>query len=158
MRPVAGPVAEASRIRIGAAVTVLRHGSAVAVAGCGVMILGPSGSGKSGLALRMIGLGARLVADDQVALTRAGNAVLAEAPAPLAGLIEARGVGLLRVVPSGPVPIGLAVDLGRSPAARMPQGREITLLGVEVELILGLGVHNLEAILTILAQNGPRPV
>ena len=57
-----------------------------------VLLRGPSGSGKSDLALRLIDAGARLIADDQTELVRAGKAVIASAPARIAGLIEARGM------------------------------------------------------------------
>ena len=64
------------------------HGSAVAFAGRGVLILGGAGTGKSALALALIGRGAALVADDRVEIERRGGALIASAPAALAGLIE----------------------------------------------------------------------
>jgi len=75
--------------------TMLRiHGTCVALSGLGVLLRGPSGSGKSDLALRLIDGGAKLVADDQVelALDAAGR-VMARAPATLSGLLEVRGIG-----------------------------------------------------------------
>jgi HPr kinase/phosphorylase len=71
---------------------MILHASVVAVDGAGVLILGASGAGKSGLALRMIALGALLVSDDQVLLERCGDVLVARAPETLSGLIEARGV------------------------------------------------------------------
>jgi HPr kinase/phosphorylase len=130
------------------------HASAVAVGGRGVLLLGPSGAGKSALALALIGRGAALVADDRVTLTRAGGALIARAPAPLAGLIEARGVGLLRLPAMAEAPLGLAVDLGRAPAARMPHPATFTHTGVGIELILGREVPNLDIIVTIYLHNG----
>lgn len=132
----------------------LIHASAVAVAGRGLLILGTSGAGKSALALALIGRGAGLVADDQVRLVRRAEVLVASAPTALAGLIEARGIGILRVPHALEVPVALAVDLDDAPAARMPQIRTITYLGVEVELISGRGLPNLELALTILMQNG----
>jgi HPr kinase/phosphorylase len=132
----------------------LLHATAVAVAGRGLLILGASGSGKSGLALRLMALGARLVADDQVLLTRAGDSLLAEAPARLAGLVEARGIGILRVTPAGRVPLAWAVDLDRPPEARLPQADTIALIGVPLHLIRGRGLPNLDAMLTVLLHNG----
>ncbi|TMJ62451.1 MAG: serine/threonine protein kinase [Alphaproteobacteria bacterium] len=67
---------------------VLVHASAIAIDGRAVLLRGPSGAGKSDLALRLIDGGARLVADDQVELRRAGERVLVTAPAAIAGLIE----------------------------------------------------------------------
>jgi HPr kinase/phosphorylase len=130
------------------------HASAVAIGGRGVLLLGPSGSGKSALALSLIGRGAALVADDRVVVTRAGGALIARAPARLAGLIEARGFGILRVPSVPEAPLALAVDLGRADATRMPHPATITHLGVSIELISGHEVPNLEAIVTIYLHNG----
>jgi len=97
------------------------HATCVALGKTGVLIRGPSGSGKSSLALRLIdgegyGLGsklmrANLVGDDQVLLwvSRKG---LGASPAPrLAGLIEVRGVGILKTEHKRRVHIKLVVDL-----------------------------------------------
>ena len=130
------------------------HASAVAIGGRGVLLLGPSGAGKSALALALIGRGAALVADDRVTLGRAGDALLARAPDALAGLIEARGVGILRMPAMPEAPLALAVDLGRPPAARMPHPATITHLGVGIELISGREVPNLDVIVTIYVHNG----
>lgn len=130
------------------------HGSAVMLAGRGVLILGASGTGKSALALALVGRGATLVADDRVVLTRRGGALIAEAPASIAGLIEARGVGLLRLPSAPEAPLAIAVDLERSPAARMPQPVTISFVGVEIELISGRGLPNLDLVVTIFVQNG----
>jgi serine kinase of HPr protein (carbohydrate metabolism regulator) len=62
-----------------------------------VLLRGPSGSGKSDLALRLIEAGGRLVADDQTHLARSGRSLVATPPPALAGMIEARGVGILRL-------------------------------------------------------------
>ena len=90
---------------------ILVHGTTVALEGDGVLLRGPSGSGKSDLALRLIDGGARLVADDQTELTRTPNGLVSRAPVSIAGKIEVRGVGIMRVptVPSSPV--RLVVDL-----------------------------------------------
>jgi HPr kinase/phosphorylase len=137
-----------------AAESIIVHASAVAIAGRGVLILGASGSGKSALALALIGRGAALVADDRVRLVRRGRALLAEAPAAIAGLIEARGVGLLRLPAVPEAPLVLAVDLDRPPAARMPQAVTIAYLGVEIELISGREIPNLDVVVSIFVQNG----
>jgi HPr kinase/phosphorylase len=111
------------------------HASCVAVDGKGLLILGPSGSGKSSLALQMIAFGARLVADDQVALSRRGVALVARCPAPLAGVIEARGLGLLRCEPLPETEITLVADLGTPETARLPEKHEIVLLGCKRDLV-----------------------
>lgn len=98
------------------------HASAVSADGRGLLIFGPSGSGKSTLALEMIALGAGLVADDQVRISGEEGALLAgpkDAGAGF-GLIEARGVGLLRLPLAGEVPLGLVIDLGEEEKERLP--------------------------------------
>lgn len=130
------------------------HASTVAFDGRGLLILGPSGSGKSGLALRLMAFGARLVADDRTFVARRGAALVAAAPAALRGLVEARGVGLLRADPLEEAVLALAVDLGRAPAARLPHVREIAYLDVAIELISGRDVPNLDATLVQLLRRG----
>src|SRR5947209_16703264 len=61
----------------------------------GVLLLGESGAGKSDMALRLIAMGAKLIADDRCELCFDGESLRARAPRALAGLIELRGVGIL---------------------------------------------------------------
>ena len=75
------------------------HASCAAHQGDGVLILGPSGAGKSDLLLRLLGRGWDLVADDQVELMAEDGTLVARTPAPLAGMMEVRGIGLLRDLP-----------------------------------------------------------
>jgi HPr kinase/phosphorylase len=122
----------------GAIVTdaLLVHGTAVAIEGEAILLRGPSGAGKSDLALRLIDAAARLVADDQVLLRRAGDRILVSAPAPLAGLLEVRGVGVVRVDAVGQAPLALIADLVLSDEVeRLPEGRAEEVLGVFVPLI-----------------------
>ncbi|MBA3909568.1 MAG: serine kinase [Rhodobacter sp.] len=112
------------------------HATCVAAGARGLLILGPSGAGKSALALRLISLGASLVADDQVELGIEGNHLIARCPAPIRGLIEARGVGLLRAPTVESAAIALVVDLGQQEEHRLPPNRKITILGCEVDLVL----------------------
>src|SRR5437588_6947724 len=90
---------------------VLMHGTAVAIDGRAVLLRGASGSGKSDLALRLIDAGARLIADDQSELRRQGEAIIVRAPAAIAGLIEVRGVGILRVDTIAEAPLALVAYL-----------------------------------------------
>ncbi|OSZ72216.1 RNase adaptor protein RapZ [Sphingomonas sp. IBVSS1] len=108
------------------------HATAVARDGRAVLLLGPAGSGKSDLALRLVAAGWQLVADDRVVLTREGERLLASAPARLAGLIEVRGVGIVPE-PTHNAVVALALDLGRAPA-RLPEADWIGFHGVSVPL------------------------
>src|SRR3546814_15303755 len=71
------------------------HATCIAIDGRGILLRGPSGSGKSDLALRLIDGGALLVADDQVILTEADGELTASAPATIAGRMEVRGIGIV---------------------------------------------------------------
>jgi HPr kinase/phosphorylase len=133
--------------------TVL-HATCVADAeGRGLLILGPSGSGKSGLALRMMALGARLVADDRTIIRDAGDHVEASCPAATRGLIEARGVGLLRAQVLRSARVVLAVDLAARETVRLPERRRIVFLGHEVDLVHGpVTAHFPAALMLYLAE------
>ncbi len=100
------------------------HASCVAIAGEAVLLRGPSGSGKSDLALRLIDAGARLVADDGTQLRRDGSRLIASAPAAIRGLIEIRGLGPVAMLPAPPTPVALLIDLvGPEAVPRMPEPR-----------------------------------
>lgn len=130
--------------------TAMLHATCVSVGGRGVLLLGPPGSGKSSLALRLIdqpGTGisgqwreARLVADDQVVVRRDGGRLVAAAPPALTGKLEIRGLGIAVVAAALPeVTLDLAVRL--TPAediARMPEAEPVgyEILGVDLPLVL----------------------
>jgi serine kinase of HPr protein (carbohydrate metabolism regulator) len=98
----------------------------------GVLIDGPSGSGKSDLALRALSEGFRLVADDRTLLFVSGGRLFGKPPGPLAGLIEVRGVGVLASEALAFAPIVLFVRCltGDQTAERMPEPGFECLLGV----------------------------
>ena len=124
------------------------HATCVTVGGRGVLLLGRPGSGKSDLALRLIdtpGLGigasllqAQLVADDQVKLVRVGDRLEAHAPAALAGLLEIRGLGIMRVAHLQSMRVDLAVNLRpHVEIERLPDHPSITyaVLGITIPLV-----------------------
>jgi hypothetical protein len=98
------------------------HASCVALGTQGVLLLGPSGAGKSDLALRLIDDGARLVADDRTLLFTKNGALHAKAPASIKGLLEIRGLGIVKLPVHTNVRIALVVRLGRE-GARLPTPR-----------------------------------
>lgn len=111
------------------------HASAVAFGpDGGVLITGPSGAGKSALALALIECGAQLVADDQTLIIRSGPAVFARAPRAIAGLIEARGFGLIRLHPRPLTRLRLVIDLARPETRRMPPDETRTIAGIPLPL------------------------
>ena len=114
------------------------HGTCVVLAKTGVLLCGPSGSGKSDLALRLVDDGASLVADDRVDIVRRAGALWASAPASLAGLLEVRGIGIVRLDGRAGrcakrARLGLVVDLtDRARIERLPESatREFHGLGL----------------------------
>lgn len=114
---------------------LILHATTVAMGGRAVIIRGPSGSGKSGLALQLMAMGAALVADDRTRLWREGGRVMADAPDTIRGRIEARFVGLLAALACGPAPVGLVVDMGEPETDRLPPRRETAILGVDLPLV-----------------------
>jgi HPr kinase/phosphorylase len=98
------------------------HASCVAIGAKGVLLLGPSGAGKSDLALRLIDGGAKLVADDRTILFIDKGALCAKAPASIRGLIEIRGVGIVKMPARARVKIALVVKLGKE-GERLPVHR-----------------------------------
>jgi len=116
--------------------TVL-HATSVAVDGKGLLILGPSGSGKSSLALHMIGFGALLVGDDLTEVYRHDGAVHLRCPAAIAGVIEARQVGLLYAPAVQTARLHLVCDLAQKEAQRLPERHGTVILGQRIDLVFG---------------------
>ena len=111
--------------------TTLVHGACIDLAGIGVLLCGPSGGGKSDLALRMIEDGARLVADDQIELTAVRGALRAAAPAALRGRLEVRGVGIVEVAWIESTTLRLVIDLvGSGLPDRLPEPSRRDYLGI----------------------------
>lgn len=133
----AGPVRVSSsncRSRTNDNVTVANiHASCLVCAGAGVpfgasrdagvLLLGESGSGKSDLALRLIAMGAALVADDRCEIFFDGAGLRVRPPRALAGLMEIHGLGIvaLRFVPEAR--IALAVRVSNNERPRLPEHR-----------------------------------
>lgn len=121
------------------------HATAVAVGERAVLLTGPSGSGKSDLALRCIltpptsflTASASLVADDRVVLRKSGGNLYASPPEQICGLLEVRGLGLYRLPYSSDCPVTLIAELtAPDQIERLPRTTETTqLLGLAVPRI-----------------------
>ena len=113
--------------------TLTAHATCISIDGHGILLRGPSGSGKSDLALRAIADGARLVADDQVVLAAEGDAVIGSAPPTLRGMIEIRGLGVMRMEADVRARIALVADMTAAGAIdRMPEPRRCQVAGVDL--------------------------
>jgi serine kinase of HPr protein (carbohydrate metabolism regulator) len=111
------------------------HASTVASNGRAVLITGPSGSGKSDLALRLLDRGFTLVSDDQTVVKRDGDRLLATAPSTIAGKMEVRGLGIVEMEHVDNVPVALIVEL-RSDIDRIPDdSRERPILGIRLPIV-----------------------
>jgi serine kinase of HPr protein (carbohydrate metabolism regulator) len=125
VQPAAGPRLSAETV----------HASTVAIGGLAVLISGPSGSGKSDLALRLLDRGFALVSDDQTIVRRDGDRLIAAAPPNIAGKLEVRGIGIVEMERLDNVPVALIVEL-TSDIQRLPDdSRERPLLGVALPLV-----------------------
>lgn len=111
------------------------HASTVALDGRAVLISGPSGSGKSDLALRLIDRGYTLVSDDQTIVRREGDRLIASAPPTISGKLEIRGIGIVDMETAIDVPVALYVELTNE-IMRLPDDRrERPVLGVNLPLV-----------------------
>ena len=110
---------------------ILEHATCIELDEIAVLLRGPSGAGKSDLALRLIDQGAKLVADDQVALREQDGQLWASSPAPIAGLIEVRRVGVMRLPYVARARVDFIFEL--TPGGdfeRLPESKTVTLAGV----------------------------
>jgi HPr kinase/phosphorylase len=140
------------------------HATALLIGHRGILIRGPSGSGKSRLALSLLqsaGEGfVRLVGDDRIHVEAAHGRLLMRPASALAGLIEIRGVGIVRV-PHEPVAVAhVAVDLDSPDAVRLPGPGvlETAVDGVRLaRLPVAPGVAAGPLLLAFIQQGAPAP-
>jgi len=115
---------------------MLLHATCVSFEKKGVLLQGPSGIGKSDLALRLIETGGVLVADDQVDLSAKAGNLLANAPEALLGKLEVRGLGIIEFPTTQNIPVKIIVDLvQRERVPRFPELDYLKILNVSVRRI-----------------------
>jgi serine kinase of HPr protein (carbohydrate metabolism regulator) len=135
------------------------HASAVLAGNRAVLIRGAAGSGKSRLALALVGAAATgmlrfacLVGDDRVHIEACHGRLLVRPAPSLAGLIEVRGVGIRRLDFEQAAIVGLVVDLGAKDAERLPQPGETVIEGVNLpRLAVAANTDPLQPVLVFLA-------
>ena len=147
------------------------HASAVVCGTIGILIRGPSGSGKSQLAFDLILAGraghipaTTLVGDDRVHVDARNNTVVVRPAGNLEGLIEIRGLGIRRCDHTSEAIVGLVVDLAADDAERLPppEALSIRLSGVLLPRIpVGAGYAPLPlivaALTTTVGSVSPQP-
>ncbi|MGE4431569.1 MAG: HPr kinase/phosphorylase [Sphingobium sp.] len=118
------------------------HASCVAIDGAAILIMGPSGSGKSDLCLRLIDRGALLVSDDytEIRHDEGSGRIIASPPATIAGKLEVRGLGILSLphVDSAPVTAAVALVSGHGDGVieRLPLEQDhLRLCGRDIPLM-----------------------
>lgn len=117
-----------------ALMATIAHGSAVAINGNGVLLCGPSGSGKSDLVLRIIDRGAKLICDDILHIeNRNGAPILVCAPN-IGGKIEIRGIGICPVDFVASAPLRLIVQLTQDVERMPPEHQRINIADFSVPM------------------------
>jgi serine kinase of HPr protein (carbohydrate metabolism regulator) len=134
------------------------HATCVALGAAGVVIEGPSGSGKTSLALTIIekfqnqNQFAALVADDQCLIEIANGRLIATCPPVLAGLVERRGIGVVKTKNLTSVVIDCVVRLvNQTEMERLPEAKSVILFGVELP-VFELPARQIAVSLPILTQ------
>lgn len=131
------------------------HATAISFENKGILLTGPSGSGKSALALDLIARGAKLIADDMVALRPGPEGwPLLSGPGRMVGIIEARGMGLLRVPHVANAPLAVIIEMDRVETARLPSPREKIVLGQPVPLLARVDTAHFPAFLVCYLRGG----
>ena len=108
------------------------HATCVVIGEAGVLIRGPSGSGKSRLARELLaaaeaaGRFARLVSDDRTIVAARHGRLVARSVAAIEGRIEVRGVGIVAMPSEAAAVVRLVVDCEETPGARHPEEAEGT--------------------------------
>ncbi|WOS62804.1 HPr kinase/phosphorylase [Sinorhizobium fredii] len=141
------------------------HGTAMVLGTTGFLVTGPSGSGKSALALACIaevkrrGRFAALVADDRVDLTLANGRIVARCPPSIRGLIEIRGSGIAEIETLSACVLDWAIMPVRAPFdPRLPPeqeklkleiGRSLPMLRLPIETLFS----PVDALAALLPEN-----
>jgi serine kinase of HPr protein (carbohydrate metabolism regulator) len=111
------------------------HANCVRIGAHAVLLRGPSGSGKSGISLRLIDAGAFLVSDDRTDLVARDGRLIASAPDPIAGLCEVRGIGIVRGLPQkseGEVRVLIDLAADQTTVERMPEPEYEEICGIAI--------------------------
>ena len=121
--------------------------------GSGVLIVGSSGSGKSSLAINLLALGSKLVADDQCELVKKNNRFSVSKPASLPNSIEIRGIGLVSVPMVVETSLDWVVNMDEAETQRMPDLQFTEIDGYRIPTIFGKNMDGLASRIYVLVRN-----
>ena len=133
--------------------SLIMHATCVDINGHGVFIVGRSGSGKSSLAINMLALGSKLVADDQCELVKKNNRFRVSKPASLPKSIEIRGIGLVSVPTIVETSLDWVVNMDEAETERMPDLRFTEIGGYRVPTVFGKNMDELASRIYVLVSN-----
>ena len=133
--------------------SLIMHATCVDINDSGVLIVGRSGSGKSSLAINLIALGSKLVADDQCELVKKNNRFSVSKPASLPNSIEIRGIGLVSVPMVVETSLDWVVDMDEVETERMPDLRFTEIGGYRVPTVFGKNMDELASRIYVLVTN-----
>ena len=133
--------------------SLIMHATCVDVNGSGILIVGRSGSGKSSLAINLLALGSKLVADDQCELVRKDDGFRISKPASLPKSIEIRGVGLVSVPMVNETSLDWVVNMDEVEKERMPTPQFTEIGGFRVPTVFGKDMDDLASRIYVLVSN-----
>ena len=129
------------------------HATCVDINGSGVLIVGRSGSGKSSLAINLLALGSKLVADDQCELVKKNNRYRILKPASLPNSIEIRGIGLVSVPTVVETTLDWVVNMDEAETERMPDLRFTKIGDYRVPTVFGKNMDELASRIYVVVRN-----
>ena len=133
--------------------SLIMHATCVDINGSGVLIVGRSGSGKSNLAINLIALGSKLVADDQCEIVKKNNRFRVSKPASLPKSIEIRGVGLVSVPMLNETSLDWVVNMDEAETERRPDLRFTKIDGYRVPTVFGKNMDEVASRIYVLVSN-----
>ena len=133
--------------------SLIIHATCVDINGSGVLILGRSGSGKSSLAINLIALGSKLVADDQCKLVKKNKSFQVFKPASLPNSIEVRGIGLVSIPTVVETRLDWVINMDEAETERMPDLRFTKIGGYRIPTVFGKNMEELASRIYVLVSN-----
>jgi serine kinase of HPr protein (carbohydrate metabolism regulator) len=112
-----------------------RQATCVAIGGRGLLIEGPTGSGKSSLALGLIDRGAQFVGDDGVLVQAVKGRLVARPHPRIRGLLEVRNLGLLTFPCLDEAAIALVLRLDEDAPRYIEQAESIEIEGLKIPML-----------------------